>query len=107
MTSVDSTRTATQVCTFCRTLLEPEQVHLGPPFITARQLATTTTTTIIRTPALLSDLLFKELDQVPYCSTCRDELAEKRTTEQLKFLVGSLLILALALSVPLYFLFAA
>jgi hypothetical protein len=79
---------------------------MGQPFITARQLVATTTSTAVRAPRLLGDILLKELDPVPYCATCRQELAVKRQTEQLKFLLVILLVLAVAISVPLYFMLA-
>ncbi len=76
---------------------------MGQPFITARQLVTTTASTAVRAPRLLGDLLLKELDPMAYCITCRQELAVKRQTEQLKFLLVVLLVLAVAISLPLYF----
>lgn len=111
MTSINTqvspapTTTAT-TCTVCRTALRDDDIKLGQPFITARQLVTTIVTTALRAPGVLSDLLFKELDQVPYCADCRDELAAKRTSEQLKFLVGVLLIMALVIGVPIYLMLA-
>jgi uncharacterized protein (DUF983 family) len=80
-------------------------VQQGQPFITAGQLVATTATTAFRTPAMLGDLLFKELALVPYCESCREELASKRTTEQLKFLLGILLVIALVVGLPAYMLF--
>lgn len=98
--------TTATTCTVCGTALRDDDIKLGQPFITARQLVTTIVTTALRAPGVLSDLLFKELDQVPYCAECRDELAAKRTGEQLKFLVGVLLIMALVIGVPLYLMLA-
>lgn len=100
--STSSEAPAATMCTSCRKALREEDIRLGQPFITARQLVATTATTAIRAPGLLADLLFKELDQVPYCMECRDELAARRTGEQLKFLLGMLLMMALVIGVPLY-----
>lgn len=107
MTSMDTTlspaaTTSATTCTVCGTSLRDEDIRLGQPFITARQLVTTIVTTALRAPGVLSDLLFKELDQVPYCAECRDELAAKRTGEQLKFLLSVLLVMALVIGVPIY-----
>jgi hypothetical protein len=94
--------TATTTCTVCRTALCATHTHQGQPFISARQLVTATTSTALRAPGMLSDMLFKELELVPYCTECREELAAKRTTEQLKVLLGILVILALVIGLPTY-----
>ncbi len=96
---------ASTTCTICTSALCAAHIHMGQPFISARQLVTTTATTALRAPSVLSDLLFRELDTVPYCAGCREELAAKRTTEQLKFLLGILLVLALVLGLPAYLMF--
>ena len=96
---------AMATCTVCRAALCQEHVQMGQPFISARQLVMTTTTTALRTPGLLSDLLLRELDRVPYCDDCRAELAAKRTSEQLKVLLGILLIMAIVLGLPMYLMF--
>jgi hypothetical protein len=97
---------ASTTCTLCQAALCNEHIQKGQPFITARQLVATTTVTAFRTPQLLGDILFKELDEVPYCATCRQEVAVKRQSEQMKFLLGVLLVMLLAVSVPLYLLLA-
>jgi hypothetical protein len=91
---------STEQCSRCHTPLCATHVQLGQPFITARQLVTVTATTAVRAPGLLGDLLLKELDKVPYCVSCRDELAQKRTGEQLKFLLSLLLIVGLLFVIP-------
>ena len=73
---------------------------ISHPLITFRQLVSTTLTTALRAPSLLGDILFKELDQVPYCPPCREAIAGKRQTEQLKFAVSMLLVLALVVGLP-------
>lgn len=97
--------TASTRCTVCKAALCGDHMRLGQPFITARQLVATTATTAIRAPGLLGNLLFKELEQVPYCQQCRDDLAAKRTGEQLKFLLLLLLVIAVVVGVPLYMAF--
>ncbi|MBV9787311.1 MAG: hypothetical protein JOZ51_04005 [Chloroflexi bacterium] len=76
---------------------------MGQPLITARQLVATTASTAFRTPQLLGDILFKELDEVPYCQSCRQDVAVKRQSEQMKFLMGILLLMVLVASIPIYF----
>jgi len=97
---------ATTTCMACRAALCSQHTHMGQPFITARQLVATTASTAVRAPRLLGDILLKELDEVPYCGTCRQELAVKRQSEQLKFLLVVLLLMAVVISVPLYFMLA-
>lgn len=97
---------STTHCTVCHVALCADHTKMGQPFITARQLVTTTATTAFRAPAMLNDLLFKELDLVPYCVDCRDELASRRTGEQLKVLLGMLLVIALVIGIPAYIMLA-
>ncbi len=106
MTCTACDATASTACTVCKSALCATHVQMGQPFISARQLVATTATTALRAPAVLGDLLFRELDQVPYCVSCREDLAAKRTTEQLKFLVGMLLVLAMVIGLPAYLMFA-
>lgn len=64
---------------------------VGQQLITARQLVTTIASTAVRAPSMLSEILFKELDQVGYCPECRERVANRRQSEQLKFLGGMFL----------------
>ena len=82
-------------CAFCQAGLCAEHAVAGQQFITARQLVVVMITTLFRTPRMLGEMLFKELDQVDYCSGCRQQLAVRRQTEQLKFLGGLVAMLAI------------
>lgn len=106
-TCTTCTSAATASCSSCRAAICDEHTKLGQPFITARQLVTTTASTAFRTPQLLGDILFKELDEVPYCPSCRQEVAVKRQSEQMKFLLVVLLFMLLVASIPIYFLLLA
>src|SRR5918998_2307762 len=75
-------------CAFCQASLCAEHAIAGQQFITARQLIMVMITTLFRAPRMFGELLFKELDQVDYCETCRQQLAVRRNAEQLKFLGG-------------------
>ena len=98
---------ATTTCAFCHAALCNQHIQMGQPFISARQLVATTASTAVRTPRLLGDILFKELDEVVYCPACRKDVAIKRQSEQMKFLMGMLLVMLLAVSIPLYVLLLA
>ena len=79
---------ATSQCASCKARLCDEHTIVGQQLITARQLVTTTASTAVRAPALLGEILFKELAQVGYCPQCREHVANQRQAEQLKFLGG-------------------
>jgi hypothetical protein len=78
---------ASTSCTSCGRAICAEHTLMGQPFITAGDLARTA----LRTPAVLFG---PPLEAVPYCPECRETLAGQRTTEQLKVLVGLLVLLA-------------
>jgi hypothetical protein len=105
MTCSECTSTATTTCVWCDTPLCDTHIQLGQPFISARQLVTITATTAFRTPALLGDILLKELPKVPYCVKCRLRVVGKRQAEQFKFVLSLLLIVSLMVGL-LYFQFA-
>lgn len=99
--SVVAATTETTTCALCQKVMAKDEARRGQPFITARQLASTIFSTALRSPSLLGDILFKEMDQVDYCAECREIVAERRQSEQLKFLFGMLLILAIVIGIPL------
>ena len=91
---------ATSQCASCEAHLCDEHTIVGQQLITARQLVTATASTAVRAPAMLGEILFKELDQVGYCPQCREHVANQRQAEQLKFLGG--LFLGILLLVGLF-----
>lgn len=103
--SADSTastrnRTPTKIngelhCALTGRTLTPEEAYWSPPLITTQQLVSTVMMTLLRTPSNLGQVLFSEQPNVPYAPEARQELANRRTVEQLKLLVGVLVIAAL------------
>ena len=93
---------ATGQCARCRVHLCDEHTIVGQPVITARQLVGAIATTAVRAPGLLGDILFKELDQVGYCATCREQVAVQRVAEQQKFMGAVLLVLVLLVGLFLF-----
>lgn len=91
---------ATTTCSMCQVSICAEHTRRGYPLITARQLATVTATTATRAPKMLGEILFREIEQVDYCEDCREVVAERRQSEQMKFLLGMLLVIALVVGVP-------
>lgn len=83
-----------------------DEAYWAPPLITAWQLIRTVATTLVRSPGNLGHILFEEQEDVAYAQEARDELASRRTAEQLKLLAVLLLIAALII-VPVYLMFQA
>jgi hypothetical protein len=78
-----------------------EEAYWAPPLVTARELVTAISSTLIHNPAALGQILFGEQPNVPYAQDARELLAQRRSSEQLKLLVGLLVIAALIL-VPIF-----
>jgi hypothetical protein len=82
-------------CSLTGRPLDAAEVYWAPPLITARQLVTTIVTTLVRSPGNLGHILLAEQADVPYAQDVRDQLADRRSAEQLKLLVGLLVAVAL------------
>lgn len=80
-----------------------EEAYWAPPLVTARELVSAIFTALFRAPATLAHILFDEQPNVPYAQEAREELASRRSAEQLKLLVGMLVIGAL-IAVPIFML---
>lgn len=92
-------------CSLTGRPISREEAYWGPPLVTARQLVTTILTTALRTPRLLGTILMAEQPNVPYAVDVREQLAQRRSAEQLKLLVGMLVVLG-ALLASVFFLVA-
>jgi hypothetical protein len=88
------------VCALTGRSITPAEAYWAPPIVTARELVSTIGTTIVRAPGNLGHILFAEQPDVPYAQDVRDQLASRRSAEQLKLLIG-LLILAALIAVPI------
>jgi hypothetical protein len=85
--------------------LRADEAYWAPPLITARQLLATIFRTLFTAPGALGQLLLGELPNVPYAPEAREQLAARRTAEQLKIL-GLLLVVTALLVVPIVLLVA-
>ena len=85
--------------------LRADEAYWAPPLITARQLLSTLFRTLATTPGALGQVLLGELPNVPYAPEAREQLAARRTAEQLKIL-GLLLLVVALLVVPIVLLVA-
>jgi hypothetical protein len=82
---------------FCALTGKPiraEEAYWAPPLVTARDLVLTIVSTVFRTPGNLGHILFAEQPNVPYAQDVREQLAARRSAEQLKLLVGLLFAVA-------------
>jgi len=69
--------------------------YWAPPLVTARQLVATIVGGLLHAPGTLGHVLFAEQPNVPYDPEVRAQLAARRSSEQLKLVVGLLLAIAL------------
>lgn len=81
--------------------ISPEEAYWAPPLVTFRELVTTVGHTMMHTPNDLGHVLFGEQPNVPYAQDARDLLARRRSAEQLKLLIG-LLVLAALIATPIF-----
>ena len=82
-------------CALTGTPISADEAYWAPPLVTARQLVTAIFGNLFRAPGNLGFILFAEQTNVPYAQAARDQLAARRSAEQLKLLVGLLLLIAL------------
>lgn len=87
-------------CALTGVAVHPEEAYWAPPLITTSQLVATLFHTLTTAPGGLGQVLLGELPNVPYAPAAREQLAARRSAEQLK-LVGLLLLIAALLVVPL------
>lgn len=80
--------------------ISAEEAYWAPPLVTMRELVTTVAQTALRAPATLGQVLLAEQPNVPYAPDAREELIARRSKEQLKLLVGLLVVLA-AIALPI------
>src|SRR4051794_13877191 len=71
-----------------------DEAYWAPPLVTFRQLIAAITQGLAHSPGTLGTILFAEQPNVPYAPAAREQLAARRSTEQLKLLVGLLLAVA-------------
>jgi hypothetical protein len=87
-------------CTLTGKPISREEAYWAPPVVTARDLVITVFSTLFRAPGMLGQILFGELPNVPYSQEARELLARQRSAEQLKLLIG-LLVVAALIATPL------
>lgn len=81
-------------CALTGTPISHAEAYWAPPLVTARDLVGAIITNMLHTPGNLSQVLFGEQANVPYAPEARDLLAQRRSAEQLKLLLGLLMLVA-------------
>ncbi len=92
------------VCALTGRVLTKDEAYWAQPLITANQLVSTLARTALSNPGGLAAVLSADLPDVPYAPEARELLAKRRSAEQVKLLVGLLLIGALVVLPVLYLL---
>lgn len=87
-------------CALTGRQISSAEAYWAPPLVTARELVTTVVHTAIHTPNQLGQVLFAEQPNVPYAPDVREQLAARRSTEQLK-LLGGLMLLLVLIAIPI------
>lgn len=82
-------------CALTGKMISATEAYWAPPLITTSQLVSTTLRVLFTAPGMLGHVLFGEQPNVPYDPDVREELAARRSAEQLKLLVGLLVVVAL------------
>ncbi|GAB4449227.1 MAG: hypothetical protein OHK0015_54360 [Chloroflexi bacterium OHK40] len=85
-------------CALTGRQLRPDEAYWAPPLVTAHQLIAAVLRTLLTAPGTLGQLLLGEQPNVPYAPEARQQLAARRTAEQLKLLVGILVAAALLIA---------
>ena len=85
--------------------ISADEAYWAPPLITARELVTTVVRTAFQSPGLLGAVLMAEQPDVPYAQDAREQLAARRSAEQVKLLLLLLVVLAVLVTPILLFAF--
>jgi hypothetical protein len=83
--------------------ISAEEAYWAPPLVTVRELLSALAHGLLHSPGALGAILFTEQPNVPYAPDVREQLAARRSAEQLKLLVGLLVLVAL-IAAPILFL---
>jgi hypothetical protein len=83
--------------------ISADTAYWAPPLVTASELVSTIVRGVLHSPGTLSQVLLAEQPNVPYDPAVRAQLAARRSSEQVKLLVGLLLAIAVIV-VPILFL---
>src|SRR5687768_7611472 len=82
-------------CALTGVPVSAEEAYWALPLVTFRQLISAIMQGMMHSPGTLGTILFAEQPNVPYAPAAREQLASRRSAEQLKLLVGLLVVVAL------------
>ena len=87
-------------CALTGVPVSAEEAYWAPPLVTFRQLIAAITRGLAHSPGTLGTILFAEQPNVPYAPAAREQLAARRSAEQIK-LLGALLLLVALIAAPI------
>jgi len=90
-------------CALTGAPVSAEEAYWAPPLVTFRELLAAITHGLTHSPSTLGAVLFAEQPNVPYAPAAREQLASRRSAEQIKLLVGLLVVIAV-IAAPILFL---
>jgi hypothetical protein len=82
-------------CALTGVPVSSDEAYWAPPLVTFRALLGAIGHGLTHSPGTLGTILFAEQPNVPYAPAAREQLAARRSAEQIKLLVGLLLLVAL------------
>lgn len=82
-------------CALTGVPVSADEAYWAPPLVTFRQLMSAIWHSLVHAPGTLGNILFAEQPNVPYAPAAREQLATRRSAEQIKLLVGLLVVIAL------------
>src|SRR5215212_10545359 len=82
-------------CALTGVPVSAEEAYWAAPLVTFRELIAAITHGLTHSPGTLGTILFAEQPNVPYAPAAREQLASRRSAEQIKLLVGLLVVIAL------------
>jgi hypothetical protein len=81
-------------CALTGVPVRADEAYWAPPLVTFRELISAIAHGLTHSPGTLGTILFAEQPNVPYAPAAREQLAARRSAEQLKLLVGLLAVIA-------------
>src|SRR5262245_26568707 len=90
-------------CALTGVPVSAEEAYWAPPLVTFSELIGAIKYGLLHSPGTLGTILFAETPNVPYTQAAREQLAARRSAEQIKLLVCLLVVIAV-IAAPILFL---
>jgi len=90
-------------CALTGVPVSAEEAYWAPPLVTFGELIGAIKHGLLHSPGTLGTILLAEQPNVPYAQAAREQLAARRSAEQIKLLISLLVVIALV-AAPIMFL---